>query len=78
VRTGSSSSYRNSSWDDNPDLFGLQRGWDVGRAFVMRAALTVLLPGYQNVGRDSNRDVGGPFRYLSYFLSFTALITLSV
>jgi hypothetical protein len=44
----------------------------------MRAALTVLLPGYQNVGRDSNRDVGGPFRHFGYFLSFTALITLSV
>jgi hypothetical protein len=31
----SSSPSRNSSWENNPNLFGLKIGWDVATAFVM-------------------------------------------
>jgi hypothetical protein len=27
--------HRNTSWDDNPDLFGLKIGWGIARAFGM-------------------------------------------
>jgi hypothetical protein len=35
VLTGLSSCYRNTSWDDNPDLFSLKIGWNIARVFVM-------------------------------------------
>jgi hypothetical protein len=33
--TGSSTYYRNSSWDENLDLFGWKIGWKAAMAFVM-------------------------------------------
>ncbi len=65
LRTGSSSHYRNSSWDDNLDLFGLKIGWDVAGAFVMWAVLIVSPP-----GGDSNHDDSSLFRHFGHFFFF--------
>jgi hypothetical protein len=45
----------------------LQIGWDIAEAFVICAALTVLLPDFINVSSDSNQKFGGPFCHFGYF-----------
>jgi hypothetical protein len=48
-------------------LIGLKIGWDVARAFVIEAALTVLPLDLLYSGGDSNNDVGGLFRHFVVF-----------
>ncbi len=68
--TVASSLNRNQSWDDNLRLFSLKIGWDLARAFLMLAMLTVLPSDFLNSGGDSNYNIGG---HLHCFSSFTAL-----
>jgi hypothetical protein len=49
---GSSSYYRNMSWDDTMDFFGLKIGWDLCNV---------------SCDRDSSHDIGGLFHYFGYF-----------
>jgi hypothetical protein len=67
VQTGSSSHYRNSFWDDKPNLFGLKIGWEIAGSFVMCAALTISTPDFLTVGGNSNHGIGGPFNHFGYF-----------
>jgi hypothetical protein len=48
-------------------LAGLKIGWDVARAFVMEAVLTVSPPDLLYSGGDGNHDVGNFFIVLSFF-----------
>jgi hypothetical protein len=64
VWTGASSQYRNQTWNDNPELFGLKISWDLARAFMMEAALMVSPPDFLNSFNDSTHDVSSPFLYL--------------
>jgi hypothetical protein len=57
-----SSLYRNQSWDNNPDLFGVKIVRDLARAFLNQTVLTISPPDFLNSSGDSNYDVGGPFR----------------
>jgi hypothetical protein len=77
VWTAAFSLYRNQSWDDNLDLFGLKIASDLARAFWMQIALTVLPPDFANSCGQSNNKVGGFFVLLVIFLSLTALMTRS-
>jgi hypothetical protein len=45
-------------------------------AVVMWAAVTVLLPGFQNIGGgdDGNHDVDGPFWHFGFFVIMRALM----
>jgi hypothetical protein len=74
VESVSSPRHKNRSWDDDFGLFGLKIGWDVARAFLKEAVLTVLPPDLPYSGGDGNHDVGGLFRRFVVFLSFTALL----
>ncbi len=74
VQTGLSSYYRNSYWDDNPDLSGFKIGWDIARDFVMWAVLTVLPPDFLNNVGDINHDVSGRFYHLVNFSPSTVLM----
>jgi hypothetical protein len=69
VQTGSSAHYRNSSWDDNLELSSLKIGWDVARAFVMSAALTVMPLDFLNCG---NHNVKDPFSHFGSFSAFNS------
>jgi hypothetical protein len=49
-------------------------GWDVARAILMEAALTVSPPGLLYSGGDGNHVVGGHFRHFGIFSSLTAIM----
>ncbi len=70
----SSPRHKNRSWDDDIGLFGLKISWDVARAFLKEAALTVLPPDLLYSGGDGNHKIGGLFRRFVVFSSFTALL----
>jgi hypothetical protein len=70
VESVSSPLYKNWPWDDDIGLFGLKIGWDVVRAFLKEAALTVLPPDLLYSGRNGNHDVGGLFHHFEVFSSF--------
>jgi hypothetical protein len=72
--TSESSLYRNQSWDDNPDLFGIKIARDIARAFLKHATLSVSPPDFLNCGGDRNHAVGDPFRHFQRFYSLTALL----
>jgi hypothetical protein len=55
-------------------LFSLKISWDVARAFLMEAALMVLLPDLLYSGGYSNHNVSGPFCYFGIFSSLTAMM----
>jgi hypothetical protein len=55
-------------------LIGLKIGWEIARAFVIEAALTVSPPDLLYSGGDGNHDVGGLFRRFIIFLSLTAIL----
>ncbi len=73
MKSVSSPRNKNRSWDDDIGLFGLKISWDVARAFLKEAALTVSPPDLLYSGDDGNHDVGGLFRRFVVFSSFTAL-----
>jgi hypothetical protein len=52
-------------------LIGLKIGWDVARAFVIEAVLTVSPPDLLYSAGDSNNDIGRLFRRFS---SLTAIL----
>ncbi len=54
--------------------FRLENRWDTAKAFLTQAASTVLPLDLVYSSGDGNHDIGGPFRYFSNFLSFTALL----
>jgi hypothetical protein len=74
VWTAASPLFKNQSWDDNPDLFGVKITRDLARVFLKQTTLTVLLPNFLNSNSDSNHDVGGPFRLFVHFSSLKALV----
>jgi hypothetical protein len=72
--TAALSLYRNQSWANILELIGLKIGWDLARAFLMWATLTVYPPGFLNSTGNSNHGVGGPFHHFLCFSSLTALM----
>jgi hypothetical protein len=52
-------------------LFGLKIGWDVAKAFLTDAALTILPLDFLYSGGDGNHDVGGPFRHFGNFCLYS-------
>jgi hypothetical protein len=52
----------------------LKIGWDVVRAFLKEAVLTVLPPDLPYSGGDGNHDVSGLFRRFVVFSSLTAIL----
>jgi hypothetical protein len=73
VDSVSSPLHRNRPWDDDIGLFGLKIGWDVVKAFLKEASLTVLPPDILYSGGDGNHDVGGLFRRFDVFSSLRAI-----
>jgi hypothetical protein len=69
---------KNQPWDSDIGLFGVKIGWDVVKAFLKEAALTVLPPDLVYSGGDSNGDVGGRFRHFGLFSSLSALMIKSI
>jgi hypothetical protein len=67
--TAALSLYKNLSSDNNLGLFGLKISWDLARAFLMYAKLTVSLLKLLKSGGNSN-----PFLCFCHFFSLTALI----
>ncbi len=55
-------------------LIGLKIGWDVARAFMIEAALTVSQPDLLYSGGDGNHDVGRLFCSFVIFSSLTAIL----
>jgi hypothetical protein len=55
-------------------LFGLKIGWDVARAFLKEAALTVLPLDLLYSGGDGNHDVCSLFCHFDVFLLLTAIL----
>jgi hypothetical protein len=51
-------SYRNQSWDDSPDLFGIKIARDLASAFLKRATLSVSPPDFLNCGSGKNHAIG--------------------
>jgi hypothetical protein len=51
----------------------LKISWDVVKAFLKEAALTVSPPDLLYSGGDGNREVGGLFRHFDVFSSLTAI-----
>jgi hypothetical protein len=74
VDSVSSPLHKNRPWDDDIGLFGLKIGWDIVKAFLKEALLTVSPPDMQYSGGDGNRDVGGLFRRFDVFSSLTAIL----
>ncbi len=44
--------YRNQSWDDNPDLFGIKIARDLVRSFLKHPTSSVILPDFLNYCGD--------------------------
>jgi hypothetical protein len=65
---------KNQPWDNNMQLFGLKIGWDIARAFLAEAALTVLPPDLVYSGSGSNHNVSSRFHLFGIFSSFTGLM----
>jgi hypothetical protein len=73
VWTAASPLFKNQSWDDNPDLFGVKITRDLARVFLKQTTLTVSLLDFLNSNGDSNHDVGSPFCHFGNFSSLKAL-----
>jgi hypothetical protein len=58
-------------------LIGLKIGWDVARAFVIAAVLTVLPPDLLYRGGNGNNNVGGLFYRFVVFNSYFDKIRLN-
>jgi hypothetical protein len=61
VDSVSSPLHKNRPWGGDIGLFGLKIGWDIVKAFLKKAPLTVLPPDLLYSGGDSNREVGSLF-----------------
>ncbi len=59
--------HKNQPWDNGMGLLGLKIGWDVARAFLTEAALTVSPPDLRYSLGDGNYDVGGHFHHFGIF-----------
>ncbi len=73
--SGSSFFHENRPWDNNVRLFVLKIGWDIARAFLTEAALTVsLLAFFLPSSGNGNQDINSPFCHCGHFSSFTVLM----
>jgi hypothetical protein len=66
--------YRNQSWDDDPDLFGIKIARDLVGAFLKHPTLSVFLPDFLNYCGNRKQDVGYPFHHFQRFYSLTDLL----
>jgi hypothetical protein len=74
VWTQESSLYRNQSWYNNPDLFGVKITRHLAAAFLKHLTISVSLPDFLNCGCNRNHDIGNPFPQFQRFYSLTALL----
>ncbi len=69
-----SSLYRNQSWDNNPELFGIKIARDFARAFLKRPTVSVSPSEFLNCSGDRNHPVGDRFHNFQRFYFLTALL----